>query len=126
MPMKAMFISAAWFNWIAALGFGFAGEWLLPMFSMQPSPTALFFVHLFCALVFVFGFAYYRAATDLAGQAPAIRLGAIAKLAIVVVASVDVILGLVSWPILVVIAGDLIYALLFFRALACLPAPVRV
>lgn len=120
--MKAMFISAAWFNWIAAIVFGFAGEWILPVFSMEPSPAALFFIHLFCVLVFVFGIGYYRAATDLAGQASVIKLGAIAKMAIVVVATVDVLLGLVSWPILVVLAGDLVYALLFFRALSRLPA----
>ncbi len=124
--MKTMFISAAWFNWVAAIVFGFASEWILPLLSMEPSPTALFFIHLFCVLVFVFGFGYYRAATDLAGQAPVIRLGATAKLALVFVATVDVVLGLVSWPILVVLAGDLVYALLFFRALSRLPAPARI
>ena len=121
-----MFISAAWFNWVAAVVFGFASGWVLPVFSMEPSPTALLLIHLFCAFVFVFGIGYYRAATDLAGQAPVIRLGAIAKLALVLVATVDVVLGLVSWPILIVLAGDLVYALLFFRALSRLPASILV
>ena len=123
---KALFISAAWFNWIAAVVFGLASDWVLPILSMESSPTTLFFIHLFCTLVFVFGFAYYRAASDLAGQAPVIRLGAAAKLALVFVATMDVVLGLISWPILIVLAGDLVYALLFFKALSRLPAAVRI
>lgn len=124
--MKAMFISAAWFNWVAAVVFGFASERVLPIFSMESSPTSLFFIHLFCTVIFFFGIAYYRAATDMLGQAPVIRLGAAAKLALVFVATVDVFLGLISWPILIVLAGDLVYALLFYMALSRMPAPARI
>jgi len=79
------------------------------------------FLHLFSTLVFLFGIAYYRAATDLEGQAEVIKLGGVAKLALVVVAALDVVLGLVSWPILVPLSGDLVFGLLFFRALSRLP-----
>jgi len=119
--MKALFISAAAFNWIAAVVFVFASDWTLAILSLEPSPTALLFLHLFSTLVFLFGIAYYRAATDLAGQAEVIKLGGIAKLALVVVAALDVVLGVVSWPILVPLAGDLVYGLLFFKALSRLP-----
>lgn len=121
--MKAMFISAALFNWIAALVFVFASDWVLALLSLESSPTALLFLHFFCALVFLIGFPYYRAAADLEGQAGVIKYGASAKLALVVVATVDVASGLVSWPILLVLSVDLAYGLLFFRALSRLPKP---
>ncbi len=121
--MKALFISAAWFNWIAAVVFVFASDWVLPLLSLESSPTALLFLHLFCTVVFLFGIAYYRAATDLAAQAEVIKLGGAAKLALVLVATLDVVLGVVSWPILVPLSGDLVYGLLFFRVLSRLPEP---
>ena len=121
--MKAMFISAALFNWIAAVVFVAASDWVLALLSLESSPTALLFLHLFCTLVFLLGFSYYRAATDLKGQAEIIKLGGTAKLALVVVATLDVALGVVSWPILVPLSGDLVYGLLFFKALSQLPKP---
>lgn len=119
--MKAMFISAACFNWIAAIVFVAADDWVLALLLLESTPTALFFLHLFCTLVFLLGFPYYRAAKDLAGQASVIKYGGGAKLALVAVAIVDVLLGLVSWPILLVLSVDLVYGLLFFNALSRLP-----
>ncbi len=121
--MKILFISAACFNWIAAVVFVFASDRVLALLSLESSPTALLFLHFFCTLVFLFGIAYYRAATDLEGQAEVIRLGGVAKLALVAVAVLDVALGVVSWPILVPFAGDLVYGLLFFKSLSRLPEP---
>jgi hypothetical protein len=121
--MRAMFVSAALFNWTAAIVFVFASDWVLALLSLESSPTALLFLHLFFTVVFLFGIAYYRAATDLEGQAEVIKLGGAAKLALFVVATLDVALGVVSWPILVPLSGDLVYGLLFFKALSRLPKP---
>ncbi len=122
--MKVLFISAACFNWIAAIVFVFASDRVLALLSLESSPAALLFLHLFFTVVFLFGIAYYRAATDLEGQAEVIRLGGAAKLALVAVAGLDVALGVISWPILVPLSGDMIYGLLFFKALSRLPEPV--
>lgn len=121
--MKAMFISAALFNWIAAIVFVFASDWVMALLALESSPTALLFLHFFCTLVFLIGFPYYRAATDLAGQASVIKYGGTAKIGLFVVATIDVVLGLVSWPVLLLLSADLMYGILFFRALSRLPKP---
>ena len=119
--MKTMFISAAIFNWVAAIVLVVANDWVFTLLSLETSPTALFFLHLFCTLVFFFGIGYYRAAFDLGSQIEVIKLGAIAKASLFFVVAIDVWIGLVSWPLLLLLSVDLVYSLLFFRALSRIP-----
>lgn len=119
--MNKMLLSAAWYNWLAAIIFVGASDWTLTLLRLESSPSTLLFLHFFCTLAFFFGISYYQAASDLAGHASSIKLAAIAKLSLVAVTTIDVTLGLVSWPILVPIFGDLVYGILFFRALSQLP-----
>ena len=80
-------------------------------------PIETTFLRLFAGLVFVFGFGYYAAGSDLKTNAPVIRLGGIAKLMVVAIAAYEVVLGNISWQLMLVASADLIFALLFFRAL---------
>jgi len=65
----------------------------------------------------MFGFGYYAAGNDLKTNAPVIRLGAFAKLSVTAIAAYEIILGNISWQLMLVAGADLVFAVLFFRAL---------
>ena len=112
-----MFTVAAGFNWLVGLILFFNADLLLELFHITPLPIETTFLRLFAGLVFVFGFGYYAAGSDLKTNAPVIRLGGIAKLMVVAIAAYEVVLGNISWQLMLVASADLIFALLFFRAL---------
>jgi len=102
---------------LVGLGLFFAAGPLLRLFQVTPLPTEPLFLRLFAGLVFVFGFAYYSGGTDLEKNAPVIRLGAIAKLIVVAVVSLEVARGSISWQVMLIAGFDLVFAVLFFSAL---------
>lgn len=112
-----MLISAAWFNWLAALALLLIPATLFQLFRITPLPTEPLFLHLFAVLVFVFGIGYYWAAKDFEKNAPIVRLGMIGKLAVFLTGLVNTLLGNVSWQIMLLVSVDLLYAVLFFMAL---------
>ena len=114
---KLLFTVAAGFNWLVGLILFFNADLLLELFHITPLPIETTFLRLFAGLVFVFGFGYYAAGSDLKTNAPVIRLGGIAKLMVVAIAAYEVVLGNISWQLMLVASADLIFALLFFRAL---------
>lgn len=118
---KRMFTLSAVFNWLVGLGLFFAANPLLDLFHVTPLPTETTFLRLFAVLVIAFGFGYYAGGTDLKTNAPVIRLGAFAKLGVVAVAALEVALGNISWQLMLVAGWDLVFAILFFRALAAAP-----
>ncbi len=89
----------------------------MAVFHISPLPTETLFVRLFAGLVFVFGFGYYAAGNDLNTNAPVIRLGAIAKLSVVAIGAYELALGNISWQFMLLAGADLIFAILFFKAL---------
>jgi len=114
---KLLFTVAAGFNWLVGLILFFNADLLLELLHITPLPIETTFLRLFAGLVFVFGFGYYAAGSDLKTNAPVIRLGGIAKLMVVAIAAYEVVLGNISWQLMLVASADLIFALLFFRAL---------
>ncbi|MEH6634244.1 MAG: hypothetical protein V7700_01940 [Halioglobus sp.] len=114
---KLLFTVAAGFNWLVGLILFFNADLLLELLHITPVPIETTFLRLFAGLVFVFGFGYYAAGSDLKTNAPVIRLGGIAKLMVVAIAAYEVVLGNISWQLMLVASADLIFALLFFRAL---------
>jgi hypothetical protein len=114
---KLFFSVAAIFNWLVGLALFFNAALLLDLFHISPLPTETTFLRLFAGLVFMFGFGYYAAGNDLKTNAPVIRLGAFAKLSVVAIAAYEIILGNISWQLLLVAGADLVFAVLFFRAL---------
>jgi hypothetical protein len=122
---KRLFTLAAVFNWLVGLGLFFAADSLLGLFQISPLPSETLFLRLFAGLVFIFGFAYYAARCDLQANAPVIRLGAVAKLAVVAIAALEIALGNVSWQLMLIAGADLVFAVLFLMALSGLSRSVN-
>lgn len=114
--MRNLFLSAAWFNWLVALLFMIDVEMAFSFFGISPLPSEPLFVHFFSAVVFSFGIGYYWISRDFLANQPIVKLGALAKLILVVVGLVDCLLGLVSWHIMILLMVDLIYSILFYYA----------
>ena len=114
--MKAMFVSAAWFNWIVSFLLIFAVKDLFSLLGVAPLPTEPLFVHFLAIVVFVFGIGYYWAAKDFENHQNIIKLGALAKLLLVAVGIIDWQLGIVSWQIMLILVVDFVYSFLFYRA----------
>ena len=76
----------------------------------------------FCIFVatldpFSFEILYYCASKDLNKNANLIGLGMVAKAATFSITVLDVALRYISWQIILTISGDLIFAILFYKAL---------
>ena len=115
--IRIMFTTAAWFNWLAGLAVAVNVELLFGLFRITPLPTEPLFLQLFAWLVIVFGIAYFWASRDPAANVPVIKLGMIGKLSVVLVSLACVLTGSVSWQIMLLMSIDLLYAILFWRAL---------
>jgi hypothetical protein len=113
---RLLFTIAALFNWTVAalLVFGNATTWKL--FGLPP-PQETLFVHLFAAIVAAFGVAYWWIGVDSAGKRPLIVFSVIGKLTVFATVVIEYFAG--NAPLLLVGpgAGDLVFAILFLRAL---------
>lgn len=114
---RTMFTIAAVFNWVIGIGLFLDARTTLGLIGVHPLPTEFTFVRIVGGLVFLFGFWYYRAGRDLNSVASAIWLGAIAKLLVFSVALFDALTSHISWHFLMPATADLVFAILFFRAL---------
>ena len=115
--IRIMFTTAAWFNWLAGLAVAVNAELLFGLFRITPLPTEPLFLQLFAWLVIVFGIGYFWASRDPAANVPVIKLGMIGKLSVVLVSLACVLTGSVSWQIMLLMSADLLYVILFWRAL---------
>jgi hypothetical protein len=112
-----LFFSAAIFNWLVALVFLFAYQPAFKLLGITPIPDNPIYLHLFAILVAMFGWAYYQAGTDFIANRNLIELGAIAKIAVFLLPFGYFLVGLISWQLPLLASVDLLYALLFIRAL---------
>lgn len=118
MSQRTIYLSAALFNWLVGLGLLFALAQLAPLLQLGPVPAvARMFVDLFAVLVCGFGVAYYLLAIDFERYRVLAGLGAVAKLAVVVVVLCYYLAGHIAWPLLALSGGDLVYALIFINTL---------
>ena len=115
--MRIMFTTAAWFNWVAGLAVAVNVELLFGLFRITPLPTEPLFLQLFAWLVIVFGIGYFWVSRDPVANVPIIKLGMIGKLSVVLVSLACVLTGSVSWQMMTLVSADLLYAILFWRAL---------
>ena len=115
--MRIMFATAAWFNWLAGLAVAVNAELLFGLFRITPLPTEPLFLQLFAWLVIVFGIGYFWASRDPVANVPVIKLGMIGKLSVVLVSLACVLAGSISWQIMLLMSIDLLYAIMFWRAL---------
>ena len=115
--MRIMFTTAAWFNWLAGLAVAVNAELLFGLFRITPLPTEPLFLQLFAWLVIVFGIGYFWVSRDPVANVPIIKLGMIGKLSVVLVSLACVMTGSISWQLMILVSADLLYAILFWRAL---------
>jgi hypothetical protein len=115
--MRIMFTTAAWFNWVAGGVVAINVELLFGLFRITPLPTEPLFLQLFAWVIIVFGIGYFWASRDPVANVPVIKLGMIGKLSVVLVSLACVLTGSVSWQIMLLVSVDLLYAILFWRAL---------
>jgi len=115
--IRIMFTTAAWFNWVAGGAVVVNAGWLFGLFGITPLPTEPLFPQLFAWVVIVFGIGYFWASRDPVANVPVIKLGMIGKLSVVLVSLASVLTGSVSWQIMLLVSIDLLYAILFWRAL---------
>ena len=118
--IRIMFTTAAWFNWLAGLAVAVNVELLFGLFRITPLPTEPLFLQLFAWLVIVFGIGYFWVSRDPVANVPIIKLGMIGKLSVVLVSLACVLTGSVSWQMMTLVSADLLYAILFWRALQTL------
>lgn len=114
--MNAMLLSAAVFNWTVALLFIFLPSLVLGILGINV-PDNPVWLHFFSVLVAGFGVGYYLAARSLNENRGIVLCGAIAKSALCVAGIIEVALGNIPWTILLPLAIDLTYAILFFQVL---------
>ena len=119
--MNKMFFSGALFNWSAALLFILAADWTLSLFGVTPLPTERVYLDFLAVLVAMFGVGYFWIALDPVTNRPIIKLGAIAKLVFVTAGVISVFLDNISWQILIPLAVDLAYSILFISYLQSHP-----
>ncbi len=117
---RLMFTVAAIFNWVIGLGLLLDARLVLGLMGVSPLPAEPTFVRIVGGLVFLFGFWYYRAGSDLRGIASAIWLSAVAKIMVFTLGMFDVVMGDISWPWALPVSADLVFALLFMKALRSL------
>ena len=114
---KAMFLTAAIFNWAVGLTLAFRAELLFGLFQVTPLPTEPLFLQLFAWLVIVFGIGYFWAYKDPVTNTPVIKLGILGKLSVVLAVLACVLAGSVSWQMMMLASADLVYVVLFWLAL---------
>jgi len=101
---RGLFLVAACFNWIAGL----------PLF-VATKPAAALFVQLIGGLIVIFGGAYAMIARDPVRYRAYIPLGLILKTYVVVIVYGWWLIGAIPWPMPALAAGDIVFAVLFWR-----------
>ena len=114
---RSLFGVAAAFNWIVALALAVPGDFAWRLVGLA-RPTETLFVHLFAAMVAVFGLAYAWIALDPAGKRSLITIAAIGKLCVLPIALVHYLGGSIPFSLVPAAAGDVVFAALFLGFVA--------
>jgi hypothetical protein len=117
---RAMFLTGAVFNWLVGLALLLDAALLFDLFAVKPIPTEQLFVQLFAWLVIIFGVGYLWVSRDPLANVPIIKLGMLGKTSVFLVCLAAVVAGTVSWQMMILASVDLVYAILFWRALQAL------
>ena len=87
----------------------------LPVVGLEVNNSSTVFLHLFLAMVGLFGVAYLCIAINPIRFRELMLFGALSKILLVMVVVLDVYIGLVNWKILLILVADLMFALMFLR-----------
>ena len=119
--VSRLFLSAAIFNWVIALGLFFVPGPFLGLIHVSPAPEQTTWIQQFAGLVFFLGVGYYWLSRDFETNIPLARLAIWGKSGVVVIALSNVWRGDISWQIMIPAAADGVFAILFLRAINSLP-----
>ena len=120
MKARALFTTAAVFNFLVGIPMLVAYPLIARLFGLEGPPTVWF--HIAAAIVIIFGYAYACIARDPVKFRPYVMLGAISKMAFVVVIYGHWLNGTAPGPLALLVTMDLIFALLFTGYLTTTPA----
>ena len=123
MNARALFTIAAIFNAVVGVSMLLAYDPLAPWLGFPPRPTV--WIHIVALIVLVFGYAYWRIATDPARFREYVVLGIVGKLAFVVAIYGHFLAGDATAALATLVTADLIFAGLFAAYLARTPAAGR-
>ena len=113
---RGLFLVAACFNWIAGLPLFVATKPAAALLGLEvTNATAALFVHLIGGLIVIFGGAYAMIARDPVRYRAYIPLGLILKTYVVVIVYGWWLIGAIPWPMPALAAGDIVFAVLFWR-----------
>lgn len=105
---KALFYSAAIFNWGAVLILASLAQPL-----GLPPPLRSLFGQITLAAIFVFGLGYWMVGREPRANRGIVVLGAFAKLAVVAIVMSHWLAGLATPQLAALVSGDVVYSLLF-------------
>ena len=123
MNARLLFTVAAIFNAVVGLAMLVAYDLLVPWLGLPPRPTV--WIHIIALIVLVFGYAYWRIATDPLRFREYIVLGIVGKLAFVAAIYGHFLAGDATVALVVLVTADLIFAGLFGAYLKRVPADGR-
>jgi len=111
---RTLFGVAALANFSVTFGLLLLRPQVTPLLRLDPiAGSNLAFFHLAATLIAIFGYAYLRVALDPRRFRPFVGLGAIGKVLAVATATWHWLAGDLSWPLPLLISGDLVFAVLF-------------
>jgi len=108
---RTLFTVAAIFNALVGLGILLAYDLLAPWFGFPPQPTV--WIHIVALAVLLFGYVYWRIASDPVRYREYIVLGVIGKLAFVVAIYGHFLAGDAKVALAALVTCDLFFAVLF-------------
>jgi hypothetical protein len=109
---RTLFLVAAAFNWLVAVALVLPGDAAWRLVGMA-RPDETLFVHLFAALVGVFGLAYLWVGFDPSGKRALVLIAVIGKLCVFPIVLAHHLAGSVPMSLVVAGAGDVVFAVLF-------------
>jgi hypothetical protein len=113
---RALFTIAAIFNAAVGLAMLLAYDVMVPWLGLPPRPTV--WIHIVALIVLVFGYAYWRIATDAVKFREYVVLGIVGKLAFVVAIYGHFLAGDATAALAALVTADLVFAGLFAAYLA--------
>jgi len=120
MNARPLFTVAAIFNVLVSLGILLGYGVVAPWLGAPPQPTV--WIHIIALVVLVFGYAYWRVATDPARFREYVVLGIAGKLSFVVAIYAHFLSGSATAALAALVSADLLFAVLFWAYLKRTPA----
>jgi len=114
---RLIFRLAALFNFSVAIPLWAAPVWLSTLLGLEPVPTDILYTDLFAVLALTFGIGYWWVGADPVRNQVVLKMGICGKLLVVGVGYWHFFIGATNLPFALLVTGDLLWALVFWRFL---------